>query len=230
MPKITLDDLRKEYQNLTGKKAAVNWNKQTIQKKMKLYQAEKAIDSEISKKPADTVTQTVNPAFEAAIDNEPADVIPDEPVETRGGFREGAGRPIGQTDKRARCEQLMKRDVPDIAIQQLLVGLNLGLFVKTGVPFTEAQIDKIALGITLPLYYWFPSLEGRTDAITLHLTSLQMIGSAVKEHVFEVKNYQKQKEQEEKQNQKNDTPVVVTPENPSPSIKDTIINNSVSVI
>jgi hypothetical protein len=200
MPKITLTDYKKEYEKLTGKKASQNWTIAQCQKKIKLYQAEKQIEKDMQNKP-DTVTQTPNPAFEAALDGSPSTIAPDvptEPVETRGGFREGAGRPAGQTDKRARIEALMQLEVPDLAVQQILRGLNLPLAKFTPIPFTEEQIDSIALGITLPLYYWFPNLQGRADVVTLHLTAASLVGAPFIARTASLKEIQLKKESEKK--------------------------------
>jgi len=204
MPKITVDDLRKDYEKLTGKKASVNWNKAQIQKKMKLFQAEKQIDAEQQRpKTKDQRPIEPNPEFEKMLDSDKISSsldsgynpdIPDQPqAETRGGFREGAGRPFGQTEERSRCERLLKLEKPDIAVQKILQGLNLALGKATGVPFSFDQVDEIALGVTLPLYYWFPSMEGRAGVFTLHCVAAEKIVVPFMARNITLKQYQADK-------------------------------------
>jgi hypothetical protein len=205
--KLTIDDYRKQYRDATGQDPAIRWNKNKIQKEIVLFKAEKEFEKSqnASKEPAN-ITES-KPEFEAAIDSnqnkspflegtsnvDSAD-IPDR----RGGFREGAGRPIGQTDKRARCERLLSLEKPDLAILKILQGLNLPLAKFTPVPFTPEQIESIALGITLPLYYWFPSLENRADVLTLHLQALEYVAVPFAARTITLKQIQKEKEDVEK--------------------------------
>jgi hypothetical protein len=44
---------------------------------------------------------------------------------------------------------------------------------RTGDPLQKDEVKKIALGATRELYYWFPSLEGRTSKIQFHEQALE---------------------------------------------------------
>lgn len=186
--KKTINDYRREYKRVTCKEASLRWNKSTLEKKI--------LDTEILEaghaarkkalQPADKVE--VNPEFEKLASDIPVEnidqaVTSERPQEKRGGLREGAGRPIGQTDERARIERLLALEKPDLAVRKFVQGLNLVLEKFTPLPFTSGQVESISLGLTLPLYFWFPSTEGAANKWTLHLQALEYIGEPIAERM-----------------------------------------------
>jgi len=201
--KKTIDDWRKEYELVTGKQAAIRWNSTTLQKKItdaEILAAGYAA-KERTKSPAD-VTEP-NPEFEKLASQEPAissQTGPEPertqeavPTDGRGGPREDSGRPFGQTDLRARVERVMSLEVPDLAVAIAVDGLNAGLTRLTGIGIDEKPVSTVdlsrfphgspslALGLTRLLYFWFPSLQGRTDVVTLHLEALYLIINPLRE-------------------------------------------------
>jgi len=204
--KKSIDDLRAEYKRVTKKEAAIRWNRRTLEKKI--------LDAEIlnagyaakenAKSPPNTAGD-IKPEFESLASgpeitekSKAEAATSEQPVEKRGGPREGAGRPIGQTDERARCERLLSLEVPDLAVKKIVQGINLVLGRFTLAAFTPEQIDSLALGFTLPMYYWFPSLEGgASNKWTLHFQSMELIGKPVNERMQLINQImQKAKEQE----------------------------------
>lgn len=192
----TVDDLRTEYKKIAGKEPAIRWNKTTLRKKITDHQILQAGYAE--KERADSLPRQagdVRPEFEVlagetrqsphhAGEGDQVDQQP--PKDGRGGPREGAGRPIGQTDERARVQRLMSLEVPDLGVFKIVQGLNLAVGRLTGLPFTRDQCSSIALGVTLPLYYWFPAIEGASNKWTLHLTALEYIGTPIRERVLTI--------------------------------------------
>ena len=213
MKKKDLDQLRKDYVRVTGREPAIRWNKQTLEKKMLdaeiLAAGYAAKDREL---PPVTVGEP-NPDFEKLasepemLSSDPAvPSLQEVPRDGRGGPREGAGRPTGQTDRRARCERVMAVEVPDLAVAVAVDGLNTGLRRMTGVGIDDKPAakfedmphgsDSLALGLTKLLYFWFPSLEGRSDIVTLHLQALYLIVNPFRERAERVHELIKQKEAE----------------------------------
>jgi len=180
--KQTIDDLRIEYKRVTGKDASIRWNKRTLEKKITdaeilkagyavkakaVYSQDSDVKPEFERLIADEVTPSTSSVEDVAV------------VERRGGPREGAGRPKGQSDERARVQRLLELEVPDLCVKKFVQGLNLVLKRFTPAAFEPGQVDKIALGITLPLYYWLPSIEGASNPFVLHLQALEYIGEPV---------------------------------------------------
>lgn len=207
--KITIEDLRKEYTEVTGKEWSLRWNKQTLIKKItdaRILKAGYAEKNRLENKPLSS--GDIKPEFETlAGELKTNEHISDEgvssesfPTEIRGGPREGAGRPIGQTDERSRVQRLLELEVPDLAVKKLIQGLNLILAKFTPLPFTSEQVESIALGVTLPLYYWFPSIEGRMGPWTLHFQALEYIGVPIGQRAITISNKQKEKQNAEKSN------------------------------
>jgi len=180
--KQTIDDLRIEYKRVTGKDASIRWNKRTLEKKITDAEILKA-GYAVKAKAVYSQDSDVKPEFERLIADE---VTPSKSsiedvavVERRGGPREGAGRPTGQSDERARVQRLLELEVPDLCVKKFVQGLNLVLKKFTPVGFEPDQVERIALGITLPLYYWLPSIEGASNPFVLHLQALEYIGEPV---------------------------------------------------
>lgn len=198
MPRLTINDYRDQYKAIANKEAAKRWNIATIKKKIALAQAEIDFEKNAEKKENKNISVGSKPEFEKMLDSQEDNVVidPEEKTENRGGFREGAGRPVGQTDERAKCERLMSLEKPDLAVSKIFQGLNLALGKATGVPFTFDEVESIALGVTLPLYYWFPSMEGRAGVFTLHCTALENIGVPFVARTIRLKEYQNKKESE----------------------------------
>ena len=188
--KRSIEYLRGDYFKVTGGKvAAVRWNRRALEKKIldaEILKAGHAAHNKVSQ-PAEKVA--LNPEFEKLASDIPVDnlnqaVTSEQPSqETRGGPREGAGRPIGQTDERARIERLLALEKPDLSVRKLVQGLNLIMAKFTPLPFTAEQVESIALGVTLPLYYWFPSTEGAANKWVLHFQALEYIGGPVAERM-----------------------------------------------
>ena len=214
--KKSIEELRKEYQKVVGIEPAIRWNKPTLEKKIldaEILKAGYAAKDGAMKKQAEPGEP--NPAFEALASGPeilsapagPPDV--ERPGDGRGGPREGAGRPTGQTDERARIERVMSLEVPDLAVAMGVDVLNGGLARVTGMGLDDKPTSAInlealphgsqsmALGLTRLLYYWFPSLEGRTGLVTLHLEALFLILNPLRERAERVYK-QKEKEHAEK--------------------------------
>ena len=185
--KKTINVLRGDYSRITGEEPAVRWNRKTLMKNILDAEILKAGHAALKEsKPAKAGLP--NTEFEKLAGDIPIDKIDqaassEQPVEKRGGPRDGSGRPVGQTDERARIERLLLLEKPDLAVRKLVQGLNLVLEKFTPLPFTSEQVESIALGLTLPLYFWFPSTEGAANKWTLHLQALEYIGGPVAERM-----------------------------------------------
>lgn len=187
MPKETIDDLRLRYKKVTQKEPAIRWNRQTLRKKITDAEILKAgyaqLENQTAESPA--MFKEPKPDFEALAGKDNLDRLDqelnEEKAESRGGARPGAGRPVGQTDERARIERLLSLEKPDLGVLKIVQGFNLLLEKFTPLPFDKDQVESIALGFTLPLYYWFPSVEGAANKWTLHLQALDYIGRPVTE-------------------------------------------------
>jgi hypothetical protein len=221
----SLDDLKKEYTRATGKEPAIRWNRTTLQKKITdaeiLTAGYAKIDGAMKKQTVEP--SDPNPEFEklAADDENSSGAKAGEagppydqgessqPADGRGGPREGAGRPTGQTDERARVERVMAIEVPDLAVGIGVDALNTGLARITGVGIDDKAVasealanmphgsQSLALGLTRLLYYWFPSLQGRTDVVTLHLEALFLIMNPFRERAEKVNQLIKQQKETE---------------------------------
>ena len=102
---------------------------------------------------AATVLQPVNTDFEAAAQ---AKAIEEEPKK-RGGYREGAGRPPGLTDEKARAKNLPK--YPNIAIKQgveWLFELWASAMKIELLALDENEAMLLSLPITQIQEYFFP--------------------------------------------------------------------------
>jgi len=221
--KKLIDDLREEYKKVTGKEAAIRWTRITLQKKITdaeiLQAGHAAIES--SKSPLNT-SGDIKPEFEdlaagPEITDKSKAVSSLQPQkERRGGFREDAGRPRGQSDERARCERLLSLEVPDLAVKKIIQGINLILGRFTLAAFTPDQVDSLSLGFTLPLYYWFPSLEGGVgNKWALHFQSMELIGKPVNERmqlINQIMQQAKEQEDDKKESKENIEPEKVKPE------------------
>jgi len=227
MKKKTIEQLREDYQRVSGKEPAIRWNSKTLEKKITDAEILAAGYAAKGKAMDPSEPAAPNPEFEALAghsdtvhvdspESEPtAQVEPD--VERRGGFREGAGRPIGQTDRRARCERVMAIEVPDLAVGIGVDALNTGLARLTGVGIDDKAVasealknmphgsESLALGLTRLLYYWFPSLEGRTDVVTLHLEALFLIINPFRERAERLNQLIKQQKETEHAKDTNQT-------------------------
>jgi hypothetical protein len=216
MPKKTLSDYRKEYKDVTGKNPAVRWTITEIKQKLIDFKILKAGHEHIEKsKSPEPMFHEKNPDFEALVSDQVIEENVTEPepkIETRGGFRSGAGRPVGQTDERARIERLMELEKPDLGVLKVVQGFNLVLSRFSPLPFTKEQCESIALGVTLPLYYWFPSVQGAANKWTLHLTALEYIGRPLTERAMSINQMSQPKEPENVQEQKENNQIEIQPE------------------
>jgi len=215
MKKQSIDGLRIGYKNITGKDPAIRWNRRTLEKKIldaEILQAGHAA-REDAKSPPDT-SSDIKPDFEALAGDveikgtEKFDgKYVAEPIDTkerRGGFREGSGRKIGQSDERERCERLLALEVPDLAVKKIVQGINLVLGKFTLAASTSEQVDSLALGFTLPMYYWFPSLEGGVgNKWALHFQSMELIGKPVTERMQLINQIQQQAKEQENDGKEN---------------------------
>ena len=219
MKKKSIDDLRTGYKKITGKDPAIRWNRRTLEKKIldaEILQAGHAARENAKSRPE--TSSDIKPEFEdlaagpRIIDISEAEAVPSEQPqkERRGGFREGAGRPQGQSDERARCERLLALEVPDLSVKKIVQGFNLILGRFTVSAFTPDQVDSLALGFTLPMYYWFPSLEGGVaNKWALHFQAAELIGKPVTERmqfINQINQQAKEQENGEKENKENIEP------------------------
>jgi len=213
--KKSIDDLRAEYKRVTKKDPAIRWNRRTLEKKIldaEILQAGHAA-LENSKSTPNT-SSDIKPEFEALASgpeitekSKSEAATSEQPQkERRGGYRENAGRPTGQSDERARCERLLALEVPDLSVKKIVQGINLVLGRFTLAAFTPDQVDSLALGLTLPLYYWFPSLEGGVgNKWALHFQSAELIGRPVTERMQFINQIMQQaKEQENVEKKSNE--------------------------
>ena len=214
--KKSRDDLRGDYFKVTQKKPSIRWNKKTLMKKITDAEILQAgyVAKEKAQSPPNT-SSDVKPDFESLasgpeiIDKSEAATSEQPQKERRGGPREGAGRPIGQSDERARCERLLALQVPDLAIKKIVQGINLVFGRFTLAAFTPEQIDSLALGFTLPMYYWFPSLEGgASNKWTLHFQSMELIGKPVNERMQLINQILQQQAKEQENGDKKDEKII----------------------
>jgi len=212
MKKQTIDLLRKEYFDVTGKSAAIRWNKTTLSKKIRDARILQAADAAEARQTVLVDTSEPKPDFERLAGNDSpvetpkpsGDIAPDsESVERRGGPRPGAGRPTGQTNERARIERLIELEVPDLGIELFVKTINNVVGRMTGVPFDKPGCEMIALAFTKLVWYWFPSLEGGSGPVSLHIQSVGLMWTAVEQRAEQVNKLQPQESPNvEKENQK----------------------------
>jgi len=221
--KKTIEDWREEYKKVTGKEPAIRWTKRMLEKRItdaEILQAGYAAKDRATSKPEQS--SDINPEFEELASGQEEILNPPRkagpvgqedqgPASGRGGPREGAGRPTGQTDMRARCERVMLLEVPDLAVGLAVDSINSGLARLTGVGLDDKPVSSIdlsafphgsksmALGLTRLLYFWFPSLEGRTDVVTLHLEALFMIVNPLRERANRIFSLKKQENEHGKE-------------------------------
>jgi len=213
MKKTTIDLLRKEYEQVTGKKAAIRWNKRTLEKKIRDFQILKAADEAESFTPVHGVAAAENaefeqlaktdvPPFVGSVSHGPdTSAEPVQPCDGRGGPRPGAGRPSGQTNERARIERLIELEVPDLGVLMLVSGFNKAIGRATGVPFDKAGCESIALGFTKMLFYWFPSLEGGSGPVSLHIQSIGLLWTAIQNRSERINQFKEQASNGTEENQ-----------------------------
>ncbi|MBA7518562.1 hypothetical protein ES705_10633 [subsurface metagenome] len=202
--KKSIDDLRAEYKRVTKNDPAIRWNRRTLEKKIldaEILEASYAAREKAQSQPK--TTSDIKPEFESLAsgpEKSKAEASTSaKPQKGRwGGHRDGAGRPIDQSDERARCERLLALQVPDLSIKKICQGLNLVFGRFTLAAFTSEQIDSLALGFTLPLYYWFQSLEGGVgNKWALHFQSMELIGKPVNERMQLINQIMQQAKEQE---------------------------------
>jgi len=182
--KIPTDELRQQYFEVTGKGPAIRWTRTQLQKNLRdarlLTEADAADEASVPVGPQATGPKADFERLASGGDPEEAEQaeVAASPVDGRGGYRPGAGKPKGQTHERYRIEQLIALQVPDLGVLMFVRGLNTAVGRMTGVPFDKAGCKDIALGLTQMVLYWFPSLEGRTGPISLHLTAVGLMWAA----------------------------------------------------
>ena len=119
--------------------------------------AKKKTEKRTAKKTAEPVTepkieQPVNPEFEKVAAAAAAAEVAGQPKDNRGGAREGAGRPLGLTDEKAKVKNLPQ--YPSIPIKQ-------GCQALFDLWSSAAKIEQLALS------------EDEADLLSLPLTQLQ---------------------------------------------------------
>ena len=208
MKNLSLDDLRADYERVTSKRAAVRWNRRTLEKKIRDARIIQAAEQAEQSVTADRDAGPRNPEFERMAgdidipldgsseygggDNAPDVAVPDGGG--RGGPRPGAGRPPGQTDERARIERLMALEVPDLAIDWLCRLLNVGFAKVSACGFTDDERKLISLGLTKVTYCWFPDAQGRMNKLTLHLDALEGVLAGWKQRAVRVRDMTNEKQ------------------------------------
>ena len=209
--KIPTDELRRQYFEVTGKSPAIRWTRTELQYKLRnarlLKQADEADEASVSvggqasepKADFERLVSGGNP------DEAEHSEVKAAPVDGRGGYRPGAGKPKGQTHERYRIEQLIALQVPDLGVLMCVRGLNTAVGRMTGVPFDKDGCKDIALGLTQMVLYWFPSLEGRTGPISLHLNAVGLMWAAAEKRSQQIQETRAlQNDKEEKQQKESD--------------------------
>ncbi|MBA7496751.1 hypothetical protein ES702_07360 [subsurface metagenome] len=158
LKKRSLPDLRKIAKK-SGIKVAMNWGRTKLATKiLEKQKLDELKDEQVQPEPeSDEIKR--KPDFETLATESP-EIAPDSPqVEEQGpgGVREGAGRPPGITDEKARVQRILKNQVPDPAVQ-FVVECIFGL---SGEPkkAVEPTTDMIAVPATNLISYYFPNLN-----------------------------------------------------------------------
>lgn len=90
---------------------------------------------------------------------EKAATVTEPPIEKRGGVREGAGRPMGMTDEKAKVKNLPK--YPSIPIKQgvqALFDLWASFAKIEQLALSEPEADLLSLPLTQLQEYYFPGI------------------------------------------------------------------------
>lgn len=99
------------------------------------------------------------PDFETLVTESP-EIAPDslqDEEQGPGGVREGAGRPPGLTDEKARVQRILKNQVPEPAVQFVVECIfNLSGEPKKAV---EPTTDMVAVPVTNLIAYYFPNVN-----------------------------------------------------------------------
>jgi hypothetical protein len=164
LKRMKKDDLVKMADEL-GVKGITHSNRLDLAKKILLKQKQNELNQESEPVIVPELEGPQRkPEFEALIGEEPSEMpevgpeLSQEPKDGRGGYREGAGRPPGLTDEKARAQRVLKNEVPDPAIEfvvECIFGLTGEGKPKKIVPTTK----MIALPVTNLLSYYFPNLH-----------------------------------------------------------------------
>jgi len=100
------------------------------------------------------------PDFETLATEDPA-IAPDSPhldEQGPGGYREGAGKPPGLTDEKARVQRILKNQVPDPVVQ-FAVECAFNLSGEPKKKAVEPTTEMIAVPVTNLMHYYFPNLN-----------------------------------------------------------------------
>lgn len=138
----------------------VGWNKTTLAKKiLEKQKLDELEDSPVQPGP-DPGESKRKPDFETLATEGPAQA-PDSPqldTEGPGGVREGAGRPPGLTDEKARVQKILKNQVPDPVVE-FAVECAFNLSGEPKKKSVEPTTEMIAVPVTNLMHYYFPNLN-----------------------------------------------------------------------
>ena len=140
-------------------KVAVGWNRTTLAKKiLEKQKLDELEDSPVQPEPESGKPQRKSD-FETLATEGPQ-IAPDKPIEDEqgpGGVRDGAGRPPGLSDEKARVQRILKNQVPEPAVQFVVECIfNLSGEPKKAV---EPSTDMIAVPVTNLIAYYFPNVK-----------------------------------------------------------------------
>lgn len=172
-----LDNLKKRPRSVLvrmaeklGIKVSDNWTRTTLAKKIIEKEKLKELDDHADPKNSGVVVPQRNPEFEKALAVDgPAEAIEDEPEspqdekDSRGGYREGAGRTPGLTDEKARVERIMKNQVPDpvymFFLKKFFSGWQRLAKDVPGIVLSDDEAKLVGVPTTNLMSYYFPNLK-----------------------------------------------------------------------
>jgi len=136
-----------------------NTNKKTKKKTAAVKKIKPVTEQPAGQQPAGQQPAGQQPAVNAEFEAACQVVVPTEKQEKRGGFREGAGRPLGLTDEKAKVKNLPQYPSGPIRQgSQALFDLWAAAAKIEELALTDDEADLFSLPITQLAEYYFPGM------------------------------------------------------------------------
>ena len=136
-----------------------NTNKKTKKKTAAVKKIKPVTEQPAGQQPAGQQPAGQQPAVNAEFEAACQVVVPTEKQEKRGGFREGAGRPLGLTDEKAKVKNLPQYPSGPIRQgSQALFDLWAAAAKIEELALTDDEADLFSLPITQLADYYFPGM------------------------------------------------------------------------
>ncbi len=137
-----------------------SWTKEILARKiLEKQKLDELADVPVQPEPKSDESKR-KPDFEDLATEGPAEALdsPQLDKEGPGGEREGAGKPPGLTDEKARVQRILKNQVPDPVVQ-FAVECAFNLSGEPKKKSVEPTTEMIAVPVTNLINYYFPNLN-----------------------------------------------------------------------